>query len=158
MLYICTVCKQCCVLLVCSALSMEMSYRSIYLEGPGTQIGRKVYRKVKSLQDGIYGIFSVLCRKSTYNAYIFSPKQSGILQNVLGSCVISCILHLRKLLIEDWNCKYIQLKRGSHFCCNDHGFIHFLIFIKWTRNNISCIFFLVAKRDIYREWHFVFFP
>lgn len=53
---------------------MEMSYCSIYLEGLGTQVGWKVYRKVKSLQDGIYGIFSVLCRKSTYSIYIFFFK------------------------------------------------------------------------------------
>lgn len=73
---------------------MEMSYHSIYLEGLGTQVGWKVNRKVKSLQDGIYGIFSVLCRKSTYNIYIFLQRQSGISQSVLGSSVISCILHL----------------------------------------------------------------
>lgn len=121
MLYICTVCKQCCVLLVCSALSMEMLILQHIFSGDRIQVWWKGYRKVKSLQDGIYGIFRALCRKSTYNTHIFYRGKVESCRT-FRETLISCILCISNWLIEDWNCKYIQLKRGNHYCLNDHVF------------------------------------
>lgn len=52
----------------------------------------------------------------------FSVKAKWNLPECLGSSVISCIVHIFKWVRKDLKCKYIHLKRGNHYCFNDHVF------------------------------------
>lgn len=101
MLYICTVCKQCCVLLVCSALSMEMLVlRHIF---SGDRNSSMVESLQKSEIPAGWDLWNFQCAlQKIYIQYLHSlQRQSGILQNVVGSSVISRIIHLSKWFIED---------------------------------------------------------
>lgn len=79
------------------------------------------YGRVKSLQDGIYGIFRVLCRKSAYNTHIFCTdevRSCGMFREAL----IPHVPHTSTLLIDVQNSKYIQPQRGRQYFFNDHFF------------------------------------
>lgn len=115
MLYICTICKQCCVLLACSALSLEtLALQHIFRGARNSSMVGRLQKSETAAGWDLWNFQSAL--QKIYIQYLhFLQRLSGILQNVLGSSVISCILHISKWLIKDWNCKYIHLKGGSHF-------------------------------------------
>lgn len=101
MLYICTICKQCCVLLVCSALSLETLALQHIFRGArnSSMVGRLQKSEIAAGWD-LWNFQSAL--QKIYMQYLhFLQRLSGILQNVLESSVISCILHISKWLIKD---------------------------------------------------------
>ena len=129
MLYVCTVCKQHCVLLVCSALSVEMLVlQHIFRRDRNSSMAERLQRSEIPTGWNLWNFQSTL--QKIYIHYLrFLQRQSGILQNALGSSVISCVVHISKWFIEDWNCRYIQLKRGNHYCFNG-------IFFFWNLQKI----------------------
>lgn len=115
---------------------------SVYLEGLGTLGWQKDYREMKSLQDGIYGIFRVLCR----NLHKIHFPQKVESCRVLGEALLFPVFSIFLSGLLRFETANIFSSKEAVIIALITMFYSSKLFIKWARNNKSWIFFWVMKK------------